>query len=404
MTLANNALGNDVVTADYTAASFADKNVGTAKPVSVTGISISGADAGNYTFNNTASTTASITPASLTISAVSDSKVYNGSNASSGTPIAPGLFSGDTLTAAQSFDTKDVTATTLSVNPGYTIHDGVGGADYTVTLATAAGTITPAPLTITATTDSKTYDGTTFSAQTPTYSGLQSGDSLTLLSQAFASKDVNGTNGSTLNVAANYSLTDSIDYLVSLTPASGTITPKALTADATGKNKTYDGTTTDAATLNPLSGVISGDDVTDSYTAATFADQNTGTAKTVTVTGISLGGAAAGDYSVNSTAATTANITAADLTIAAAGATKTYDGTAASSAAATVTGLVAADAGNLSVGAETFDSANAGNRILSISGYTRTDTANYNVHVTGAPGVINPAAITVSTSRRDQDL
>ena len=33
----------------YTSASFADKNVGTAKTVSVSGIAISGADAANYT-------------------------------------------------------------------------------------------------------------------------------------------------------------------------------------------------------------------------------------------------------------------------------------------------------------------------------------------------------------------
>ena len=63
VTLATDAIGGDVVTAAYTSASFADKNVGNGKPVSVSGISISGADAGNYTLlNTTASTTANITP------------------------------------------------------------------------------------------------------------------------------------------------------------------------------------------------------------------------------------------------------------------------------------------------------------------------------------------------------
>ena len=53
--------GGDDVTAAYASASFADANVGTGKPVSVSGITLSGADAGNYTFNSTASTTANIT-------------------------------------------------------------------------------------------------------------------------------------------------------------------------------------------------------------------------------------------------------------------------------------------------------------------------------------------------------
>jgi len=52
--------------------------VGTGKPVSVSGISISGTDAGNYTFNTTASATANITAKSLTVSASGINKVYDG--------------------------------------------------------------------------------------------------------------------------------------------------------------------------------------------------------------------------------------------------------------------------------------------------------------------------------------
>src|SRR5205823_1626250 len=55
-----------------TSASFGDKNVGNGKVVGVSGISISGADAGNYSLQNTtASTTANITPATLTVTATS---------------------------------------------------------------------------------------------------------------------------------------------------------------------------------------------------------------------------------------------------------------------------------------------------------------------------------------------
>ena len=62
----------------YTGASFASKNVGTVKPVLVSGITISGTDAGNYTVNTTASSTADITAKTLTVSATGINKVYDG--------------------------------------------------------------------------------------------------------------------------------------------------------------------------------------------------------------------------------------------------------------------------------------------------------------------------------------
>ena len=66
---------------------------------------------------------------------------------------------------SQAFGSKNVMGWgpwTLSVT-GYTVLDGNSGADYTVTLATATGTITPASLTITACSDSRVYNGTTSS-------------------------------------------------------------------------------------------------------------------------------------------------------------------------------------------------------------------------------------------------
>lgn len=62
VTLSDNHLGNDNVVDSYTSANFADPFVGTGKTVTVTGIHISGLDAGNYALQNTtAITTANIT-------------------------------------------------------------------------------------------------------------------------------------------------------------------------------------------------------------------------------------------------------------------------------------------------------------------------------------------------------
>ena len=60
-TLSDNRLAGDSLTGSYTSASFANKNVGTAKTVSVSGIALSGTDAANYSANTTATATANIT-------------------------------------------------------------------------------------------------------------------------------------------------------------------------------------------------------------------------------------------------------------------------------------------------------------------------------------------------------
>jgi len=61
VTLSDDRFGNDSLTTSYASALFNDKMPGANKPVSVTGIDVTGTDAGNYTLmNTTAGTTASI--------------------------------------------------------------------------------------------------------------------------------------------------------------------------------------------------------------------------------------------------------------------------------------------------------------------------------------------------------
>src|SRR5438093_11008033 len=78
VTLSENRVSGDVFSDSYTLAAFADKNVGTGKAVAVSGIAISGTDAGNYTFNTPASTTADITPKPATATFIANNKVYDG--------------------------------------------------------------------------------------------------------------------------------------------------------------------------------------------------------------------------------------------------------------------------------------------------------------------------------------
>src|SRR5439155_4572721 len=110
------------------------------------------------------------------------------------------------------------------------------------------------------------------------------------------------------------------------TTATADITARTLTVSATGVNKVYDRTTNATVTLSDNR--VSGDSLSTSYTSASFADKTVGTAKQVSVSGISLTGTDSGNYSANTTATTTANITAKALTVTGVTANnKVYDAT-----------------------------------------------------------------------------
>ncbi|MBF8295565.1 MAG: Bacterial surface protein [Bacteroidetes bacterium] len=105
-----------------------------------------------------------------------------------------------------------------------------------------------------------------------------------------------------------------------------TITPKDLTVSGiTADDKVYDGTT--SATLNTtgaaLVDLVSGDIVTVSTSGAngTFAGKEVGTNKTVTISGLTIGGTDAGNYTLTQPTAT-ASITPASVSVTPADVTK----------------------------------------------------------------------------------
>src|SRR5262249_6352732 len=116
----------------YGGASFADKNVGTARTVSVSAITVTGPDAGNYAFNTTASTTADITARTLTITATGIDRVYDGTSSAMVT-LSDDRVSGDAFTdnyTSASFSDKNVDpGKTVSVS-GISIN-GNDAANYT---------------------------------------------------------------------------------------------------------------------------------------------------------------------------------------------------------------------------------------------------------------------------------
>ncbi len=87
------------------------------------------------------------------------------------------------------------------------------------------------------------------------------------------------------------------------------ITPRSLTGTITVANKRFDGNTTATILTRSLNGVLGLDDVNYIGGTASFDNPEVGGNKPVTVTGLSLSGIDANNYLVNTTAATTANIT-----------------------------------------------------------------------------------------------
>ena len=325
-------LSGDQVTINDTSSNFADANVGNGKTVTVSGISLSGASAGNYTLNNTSTTTtADITPKVLNLTGT---RVYDAN-----TDANANLFgSSGVISTGVGTETVNIggSGTVSSKNVGvYTgagfglgtlaLSDGTGlASNYTLVGGTDKLTITKAALNVTGTVAAnKIYDGTTAASLSGSVlNGVLGSDNVTLgndTAGTFATKNV----GTGIAVSTNMTVSGSDIGNYTLTQPTGItadITPLHITVTATGSNRVYNGGVNDAVTL---AGTLVGDSVSISDTSSTFADANVGNNKLVTVSGISLGGASAGNYVLDNTSTTTtANITPLILNLSG---TRVYD-------------------------------------------------------------------------------
>ncbi|MEK7762452.1 MAG: YDG domain-containing protein, partial [Nitrospirota bacterium] len=106
-----------------------------------------------------------------------------------------------------------------------------------------------------------------------------------------------------------------------------TVNQKGLTGSFTAANKTYDGGAAATVQSRTLAGVLAGDagGVSLGGGSATFDTANAGNGKTVTLTGATLTGTAAGNYSLSSVGTTTADIAKAEATVSVSGYSGTYD-------------------------------------------------------------------------------
>ncbi|RME69036.1 MAG: hypothetical protein D6781_09520, partial [Verrucomicrobia bacterium] len=411
-----------LVTAAATA-TFADANAGSGKTVSVTGLTLSGAQAGNYQIV-VPSLSASIAPRVVTVSGWTVSpRLYDG------TVSAPLDFTAGTLEGvvpgdAVALDTAGATA--VYADPaagagkpvslsGVTL-SGADAANYTLLLPSLTGDIAARPVSVSGiTVADKVYDGTTAAAidfAAATLSGVVAGDDVVLDTAAASAAFGSATAGVDKPVGlAGLALTgaDAGNYTLQTPVLTATIAPKPLTVTGiTAADKTYDRSL--AASLDvsaaAIAGVVPGDSVALDAGGAVgvFADARVGEGKPVAVSGLSLVGAAAANYTLVP-ADVHASIQPKNVVVGGVVArNKVYDGTTAAVIDATgawCNGVISGDDVSLDTSAVTgaFADPEVGSgKPVTISGLALAgpDAGNYRLIQPVSSAAIAPAAATIT--------
>ena len=400
-TVSVNALGGDDVSiSGSSTGAFDNKNVDNAKAITISGNSLSGNDAANYTVGQQTGLTADVTAKGLTVSGlVASDKVYDGTTDAgtidmTGLNLA-GLVVGDLVAVAATgtFDTKNVgvdkTITLTSVNSGA----DVGNYLITDQATLSQADITTKDLTVSGlTANDKVYDRTTDAGTIDMtgliLTGLVAGDTVAVAATgSFDTKNVGVDKTITLTSnnsgadVGNYAITDQATYGLA------DITTRALTVSGlSASNKIYDGNTAAAITGTAVVTALSGDNVSISGSSTgTFDTKHVDNAKAITISGNSLSGNDAANYTVGQQTGLTADVTAKALNISGIAASdKVYDGTTDAGTidmtGINLTGLVAGDTVAVATSG-TFDTKNVGvNKTITLTSINSgADVGNYTI-------------------------
>ncbi len=289
--------------------------------------------------------TLSVTKKPVTITADGDKKVYDGTalakNSFTNTALATGDSVTATVTGSQTVKGKSDNVPSAAVITNAANEDVT--ASYDITYANGALEVTAKPVTITADSDNRVYDGTALTKNSFTNTALATGDSVTATitgSQIVKGKSDNVPSAAVIKNEANEDVTASYD----ITYANGTleVTPKAVTITADTGTKVYDATelTKNSFTNTALA---TGDSVT-----ATITGSQTVVGESDNVPSNAVFTNAAGEdvtesyhpTYINGKLAVTQNIS---VIITADSDTKEYDGTALTKNSYQVTGLATGD-------------------------------------------------------------
>lgn len=338
--------------------------------------------------------TLTITPLAVGASAVSATKVYDGTDTATGVALQlADTLAGDVVSAAAAtghYSSRNV------INDGVVTYTdlslaGPDSSNYSFVKDSVqtTGSITPKALHMSGITASdKVYDGgeaATVDVSAAVYDGLVAGDEV-LLSATGTFADKNVGEDKTVTLTSAYSGADLGNYTVtSQAVTTASITPKALTVvGITAADKVYDAGTLATVDVSSavLQGLVAGDALLLNATGA-FEDKRAGTGKRVNLIS-TYSGADAGNYTITSQLTTSADISRKQLTVSGIAALdKVYDGGRSASldmSGLQMDGLMVGDDLNLAVTAA-FDDKNAGvNKAVALNNtYTGADLSNYTI-------------------------
>ena len=359
----------------------------------------------NFAVNSPTQQAQTITFGTITDKTYGDASFNLTATASSGLPVS--YVSSNTAVATVSGNIVTIVgagATTITASQAGNLFYGVAtNVDQLLTVNAVSLTITGV------TAANKSYDGNNTAVLSGgALNGVLNSDDVTIVAGTGTFADANAGNGKAVT-STGYSLggAKAGNYTLSAQPTVSNANITAVSLNITGviaANKSYDGNNTAVLSGGALNGVLNSDDVTIVAGTGTFADANVGTGKSVTVTGYSLGGSKAGNYTLSAQpTVANADITAVSLTIAGVtAANKPYDGnnTAILSGGA-LNGVVNSDDVTIVAGTGTFADANVGDgKAVTATGYSLGGSKAGNYTLSAQPTVaaanITAAPLTIT--------
>lgn len=263
VTFGDNRLAGDDLTITGTAL-FGDKNAGSGKAVTVSGITLSGTDAGNYSVNTSATTFAAITPAALTVTVSDADKIYDGLAWGGGNGVSySGFVNGEDAAVLGGTLGWGGTAQGAKDAGGYTlVASGLTSANYDINYAAGQLTVTPRSITVSALGGTSIYgDGGIDPGLSAT--NLANGEGVSVLSglaNSFGIVPENAAGSYTLSVAGV--LTNGNYTVSNTTTGTWKVTPRAITVTADDLSRLL-GQTDPALTWTVSSGSLASFDTVD---------------------------------------------------------------------------------------------------------------------------------------------
>ena len=354
--------------------------------------------------------TLTVTQKALTVTADSDSKEYDGTALTKDSYTNTALATGDSIESVTVTGSQTVVGSSNNVPSAAKIVNGSGAdvtASYDITYANGMLTVNRKAVTITADSDSKTYDGTALTKSSTTNTALATGDSIESVtvtgSQTVAGSSSNVPSAAKIVNGANADVTGSYD----ITYANGTlkVTPKAVTITADNDSKTYDGTAlTKSSTTNTA--LATGD----SIESVTVAGSQTvvGSSNNVPSAAVIVNGSGAdvtASYDITY-ANGTLTVNRKAVTLTAKDASRTYNGSALTEGGFTASALEAGDTHTFAVamtaGSTITNAGTQPNVIATVDGTavtagTPTDVGNYSVTAVNGTLTVNRKDATITT-------